>query len=161
MISWLDRQIKTQKQAPSVITWLDKHINARKQAPSGLALHIQEPNSEGYDFYYRTPDSSEYFLGRSTAECSFQQLQIQLHDPHVSRLHCRFFRLPHGLWMVEDLNSSNGTFLGRQEKGFIPAGRVRRPMPIRPGVTIFVGKTILTVRSTEAVRTPFWKFRAA
>jgi len=62
----------------------------------------------------RTPDNRELsrhaitastILGRA-AECD-----VPLHDPHLSRLHCRLDPNDDGTWTLVDLNSRNGTLL--------------------------------------------------
>lgn len=62
---------------------------------------------------------------------------IALEDDYVSGRHARVF--PHeGSWVVEDLGSTNGTFLGRT--------RVTAPVEIPSGATIRIGKSELELR---------------
>jgi pSer/pThr/pTyr-binding forkhead associated (FHA) protein len=62
---------------------------------------------------------------------------IVLSDDYVSTHHARL--VPDGeRWLVEDLGSTNGTYLDRQ--------RVTEPTPVPPGVPIRVGKTVLELR---------------
>jgi hypothetical protein len=60
--------------------------------------------------------------------------QITLDDTFVSQLHARVFRRE-GQYLVEDLGSTNGTYLNRQ--------KVTGPMVIRPGDELQIGNTIM------------------
>ena len=59
-------------------------------------------------------------------------------DPDLSRRHARIF-WSGSAWMLEDLRSSNGTFLGE----FQAARRLSEPVPIRNGHIFRVGLTRL------------------
>jgi pSer/pThr/pTyr-binding forkhead associated (FHA) protein len=58
-------------------------------------------------------------------------------DDYASSRHARIFEQG-GQWIVEDLGSTNGTYLGRT--------KVTQPMPIQPGVPIRIGKTVIELR---------------
>jgi len=60
-----------------------------------------------------------------------------LNDDYASSRHARIFPQD-GQWIVEDLGSTNGTYLDRQ--------KVTRPTPVPLGVPIQVGKTVLELR---------------
>jgi hypothetical protein len=62
---------------------------------------------------------------------------LVLDDDFASGRHARL-SLQQGTWMVEDLGSTNGTFLGRN--------RVQDPVPIAPGAQIRIGRTVLELR---------------
>ena len=62
---------------------------------------------------------------------------VQLDDTYVSTLHARLFAKD-GTWFVEDLGSTNGTYLNRV--------KVTSPSPISVGDEVRVGKTIVEVR---------------
>ncbi len=62
---------------------------------------------------------------------------LVLDDDFASGRHARL-SLQQGTWMVEDLGSRNGTFLGRT--------RVQAPTPIAPGTPVRVGRTVLELR---------------
>lgn len=70
-------------------------------------------------------------IGRAP-ECT-----LVLEDDYASGRHARL-SLQHGTWMVEDLGSTNGTFLGRN--------RVQDPVPIAPGAPVRIGRTVLELR---------------
>jgi hypothetical protein len=60
--------------------------------------------------------------------------QITLDDTFVSQMHARVFRRE-GQYLVEDLGSTNGTYLNRQ--------KVTGPMVIRAGDELQIGNTIM------------------
>jgi hypothetical protein len=62
---------------------------------------------------------------------------LVLNDDYASSRHARLFPQD-GQWIVEDLGSTNGTYLDRQ--------KVTQPMPVSPGVPIRIGKTVLELR---------------
>jgi pSer/pThr/pTyr-binding forkhead associated (FHA) protein len=62
---------------------------------------------------------------------------LVLNDDYASSRHARIFPQD-GQWVVEDLGSTNGTYLDRQ--------KVTRPMPVPAGVPIRIGKTVLELR---------------
>ena len=62
---------------------------------------------------------------------------LVLNDDYASTYHARIFPQD-GQWFVEDLGSTNGTYLDRQ--------KVIRPTPVPVGVPIRIGKTALELR---------------
>jgi len=62
---------------------------------------------------------------------------LVLKDDYASSRHARIFPQD-GQWIVEDLGSTNGTYLDRQ--------KVTRPTPVPLGVPIRIGKTVLELR---------------
>jgi hypothetical protein len=70
-------------------------------------------------------------LGRNP-ECT-----LVLDDDFASGRHARIFRRDAG-WFVEDMGSTNGTFLG--------ASKLTQPMPVEVGSTLRIGKTIFELR---------------
>ncbi|HET9969240.1 MAG TPA: FHA domain-containing protein [Streptosporangiaceae bacterium] len=62
---------------------------------------------------------------------------LVLNDDYASSRHARIFPQD-GQWIVEDLGSTNGTYLDRQ--------KVTRPLPVPLGVPIRIGKTVLELR---------------
>ena len=62
---------------------------------------------------------------------------IVLTDDYVSTRHARLVPAE-GKWMLEDLGSTNGTYLDRR--------RVTAPTPVPIGVPIRVGKTVMELR---------------
>ena len=62
---------------------------------------------------------------------------VVLDDDYASSRHARLFPQD-GQWIVEDLGSTNGTYLDRQ--------KVTQPTPVPIGVPIRIGKTVLELR---------------
>jgi pSer/pThr/pTyr-binding forkhead associated (FHA) protein len=62
---------------------------------------------------------------------------LVLNDDYASSRHARLFPQD-GQWIVEDLGSTNGTYLDRQ--------KVAQPTPVPTGVPIRIGKTVLELR---------------
>jgi pSer/pThr/pTyr-binding forkhead associated (FHA) protein len=70
-------------------------------------------------------------IGRAP-ECT-----LVLEDDYVSGRHARF-SVQQGVWVLEDLGSTNGTFLGR--------AKVEEPTPVEPGTPVRIGRTVLELR---------------
>jgi len=70
-------------------------------------------------------------IGRAP-ECT-----LVLDDDYASGRHARLF-LSGGVWMLEDLDSTNGTYLGRN--------KVESPVVVEPGSPVRVGRTVLELR---------------
>jgi pSer/pThr/pTyr-binding forkhead associated (FHA) protein len=66
-----------------------------------------------------------------------QDSTIVLDDDYVSTHHARLFPRD-GQWLVEDLGSTNGTYLER--------AKVSGPTPVKIGVPIRIGKTTVELR---------------
>ncbi|HZD16744.1 MAG TPA: FHA domain-containing protein [Actinomycetota bacterium] len=62
---------------------------------------------------------------------------VRLDDTYVSQVHARLFPRD-GVWHVEDLGSTNGTFLNDR--------RVAAPVEVHAGDVVRVGKTLLELR---------------
>nr|WP_221935551.1 FHA domain-containing protein [Janibacter cremeus] len=75
---------------------------------------------------------SGVLIGRNP-ECS-----LVLDDEFASGRHARIIRAEDG-WYVEDLGSTNGTFLGQY--------RVGDPVPVETGTAIRIGRTVIELRS--------------
>ena len=63
--------------------------------------------------------------------------QVRLEDTYISSFHARIFRRDDG-WYVEDLGSTNGTYLNQR--------RVTSPAGLRAGDRVKVGKMTLELR---------------
>ena len=78
---------------------------------------------------------------RHTFQADFtagRQGNLPIDDEFASGHHCRF-RVAHGLWLVEDLGSTNGTWLNGRR--FHAAQRLKK------GDKIKIGHTVMTVVS--------------
>ena len=62
---------------------------------------------------------------------------LVLTDDYASTRHARIYP-QNGEWIVEDLGSTNGTYLDRQ--------KVSAPTPVQVGMPIRIGKTVLELR---------------
>jgi pSer/pThr/pTyr-binding forkhead associated (FHA) protein len=63
---------------------------------------------------------------------------IVLDDDFASSRHARIYPDPTGQWVVEDLGSTNGTYLDRT--------KINTPTPVPLGVPIRIGKTALELK---------------
>jgi pSer/pThr/pTyr-binding forkhead associated (FHA) protein len=120
--------------------WVVRGLNVDRSAPAAprgaatagptarasvLVVHLdgQKPRT--------TPLDGSTTLGRGV-EC-----ELRLDDTYVSQQHARIFDRG-GNWYVEDLGSTNGTYLNQQ--------RVSSSSEVHPGDTLKVGKTVLELR---------------
>jgi pSer/pThr/pTyr-binding forkhead associated (FHA) protein len=75
--------------------------------------------------------ASPILLGRA------QEATLVLEDDYASGRHARLF--PQGSrWFIEDLGSTNGTYLAGTQ--------LTRALPVDPGVPIRIGKTVIELR---------------
>jgi pSer/pThr/pTyr-binding forkhead associated (FHA) protein len=93
------------------------------EAPSTRALIIQV-GDERHTF------SSAFTAGR--------QGNLPITDEFASSHHARF-QVAHGLWFIEDLGSTNGTWLNGR--------RFRAPQHLKKGDKIKIGRTVMVVVS--------------
>jgi pSer/pThr/pTyr-binding forkhead associated (FHA) protein len=98
--------------------------------PMQVGLEIRQRDGSRTQLAY-----PPFELGRA------KQADLVLHDPEVSRRHARFASA-NGVVYVEDLKSSNGTFLNGR--------RVTDAIEIRAGDEIDVGTTRLVVTEVES-----------
>jgi len=98
----------------------------KRGAPTQLVI------SEGANAGVSVPlEGAPILLGRGA------DATIRLDDDYVSTRHARF--VPHGDdWYIEDLGSTNGTYIGSQ--------RITTPMVVSIGVQVRVGKTIAELK---------------
>lgn len=73
----------------------------------------------------------ELVIGRA------EKCHIVLDDTYVSQMHARFFARGES-YMVEDLGSTNGTYLNRR--------RITSPVEVSRGDQVKIGKTVLELR---------------
>jgi hypothetical protein len=62
---------------------------------------------------------------------------LVLEDDYASTRHARI-SLQDGMWVVEDLGSTNGTYLGQR--------KIDGPVPLELGVPLRIGRTVLELR---------------
>ncbi|MCA1691878.1 MAG: FHA domain-containing protein [Acidimicrobiales bacterium] len=75
-----------------------------------------------------------YELGEELTVGRAGGCQVTLEDTYASQLHARVFHRD-GQFYVEDLGSTNGTFVNRK--------KVTTPIPIRKGDRLQIGKTVM------------------
>jgi len=100
--------------------------NGRSRVPSSVLVRTADGKKLGT---YKLSEPLE--IGRSETS------QIRLDDTYVSSSHARLFPR-NGAWFVEDLGSTNGTYLNQQ--------RVSSSSEIHTGDQLKVGKTVLELR---------------
>ena len=113
-------------------------------ADAGKRVHatlvIERGNSAGKQFPLCNPDAN---IGRWDADGGvFPDVDLDSDDPEakVSRRHARI-SLREGQYLIEDLGSTNGTFVNRGHR-LAPGNR----HPLKDGDEIIVGKTFLRFR---------------
>ena len=99
---------------------------ANGKAPGRLRV-IEPADSKGQTYEL----ADELTVGRAGG------CQITLDDTYVSQLHARVFRREGQLY-VEDLGSTNGTYLNRK--------KVTAPLAIRKGDRLQIGKTVMELQ---------------
>src|SRR4051812_18514470 len=100
---------------------------------AGEVLKVTAGNAAGQDI----PLEQELVIGRSTPGIGSLG-----GDSEISRVHARVFRDASGQLTVEDLGSTNGTFVN--------GNRISSATPLRPGDQVRVGQTTLGVEGGAA-----------
>jgi len=98
---------------------------AAKARPQLVMVEPAEQSGRSY------PLEDEASIGRA-AGC-----QITLDDTYASQIHARVFQRD-GQWLVEDLGSTNGTWLNRH--------KVSGPMVLQRGDRLQIGNTVMELR---------------
>lgn len=84
------------------------------------------------------PDAGKTFgIADNTVLGRDAEADVVLADRELSRRHARI-RLENGGAVVEDLGSTNGTYLGQR--------KIDSPVPLEIGVPLRIGKTVLELR---------------
>ncbi len=94
-----------------------------------MKLRVLTGEMEGHEF---ESEGEVITLGRRAEN----DLPLPL-DTRISRFHAQLTQQPDGTWLLEDLESTNGTFLGRR--------RLHAPTPVEPGDVFRMGRTWLEV----------------
>jgi pSer/pThr/pTyr-binding forkhead associated (FHA) protein len=86
------------------VLWKDLQQNIKNSTEYQIStIYITLPAS-GLAYTFNQP---EFYIGRET------QAELQIPDETLSALHARFF-FKNNQWMIEDLQSTNGTFLNEE-----------------------------------------------
>ena len=96
------------------------------KAPSSVVVHAPDGRKVGT---FRLTEPLE--IGRS------ESCRVRIDDTYVSQVHAKLYG-KNGAWYVEDLGSTNGTYLNDQ--------RVASPAEVHAGDVVRVGKTLLELR---------------
>lgn len=110
----------------TIIIQEKRKINAPGVLRNRAVLLILSSNYLGESFLL---DKNDVIIGRSAA------CDIRVKDPGVSSEHCRIFIDQTGLFCIEDLGSTNATYLNRK--------MVKKPVQLFYGDRIVIGTTIL------------------
>lgn len=102
-------------------------VPVRGKAPRTVVV----TNERGAKVESRPLSDAPIQIGRAEA------CQIRLGDTYVSQFHARVYPRD-GAWFVEDLGSTNGTYLNQR--------RITSPAELRAGDRLRVGKTTLELR---------------
>jgi pSer/pThr/pTyr-binding forkhead associated (FHA) protein len=97
-----------------------------KKAPRKLAI-VEGESLKGKSFDV----SEELVVGRA------EKCHIVLDDTYVSQMHARIFSKGEAI-MIEDLGSTNGTYLNRR--------RITSPSELQRGDQVKIGKTVMELR---------------
>ncbi|MER5874631.1 FHA domain-containing protein [Streptomyces sp. NBC_01281] len=122
---------------------------ARQAAPPQQRQQQQPPSSGGGRQRRGAPSKlvvSEGTLTGTTVALQGQTITlgrahdstIVLDDDYASSRHARIYPDRDGQWIVEDLGSTNGTYLDRS--------RLTTPTPVPLGAPIRIGKTVIELR---------------
>ena len=107
---------------------------ARRRAAASAAAHPPSwwsPRASSPARPWRSRARPSRWAGRTTST-------IVLDDDYASSRHARIYPDRDGQWIVEDLGSTNGTYLDRN--------RLTTPTPIPLGAPIRIGKTVIELR---------------
>lgn len=99
---------------------------ARGRAPTALVVHAPE---ERRPRTYRLSGPLE--IGRD------ETCQVRLEDTYVSLHHAKLSSRD-GVWLIEDLGSTNGTYVNER--------RISAPVEVHAGDVVRIGKTVLELR---------------
>jgi pSer/pThr/pTyr-binding forkhead associated (FHA) protein len=121
-------------------------ISGRRAAPGRLRERAAAPHGTGSKgrppsaVVVHEPDGVKprtVRLSGATEIGRSESCAIRLQDTYVSQVHARLANA-NGSWTVEDLGSTNGTFLNDR--------RVGDPVAVHAGDVVRVGKTLLELR---------------
>ncbi len=105
---------------------------SRSSAPRGKGLPRKATVVEGDQMRGKSFGlEEELTIGRS------DKCRVILDDSYVSQLHARIF-MKNGTCMVEDLGSTNGTYVNQR--------RISSPVQLQRGDRVKIGKTVLEMK---------------
>ena len=123
---WAEMQPRTTPPPPPPQAARPEAGGGRRGRAGGRLRVVEPPAARGRNYEL----GDELTMGRAPG------CQVAVDDTFVSQLHARIFRRDGQLYL-EDLGSTNGTYLNRK--------KVTGPVALRRGDRIQVGKTVLEV----------------
>ena len=114
-------------------SWRPSSVRVGFALVAGEQLRVTEGKARGT----RLPVAGEFLLGRAAPEGDGRLGD----DAEISRRHARLFRSSRGELMIEDLGSSNGTFVNGE--------RIEAPRVLELGDVVRVGTTEMAVTDAE------------
>ena len=114
---------RVRRQPPSA-----KAPSRRSKKPARAVVVVEGDSAKGNSFRL----DQELVIGRG------DKCHVQLNDSYASQVHARIYSKPDGTLMIEDLGSTNGTYLNRR--------RITSPAELRRGDRVKIGKTVLELR---------------
>jgi hypothetical protein len=125
-----------------VIRWVVVDVRGRGAAPAGAAAArkgraVKQPRMLAVLDERGSKRSTVPLDGRPVQIGRAEACQVRLDDTYASAFHARLFTRD-GAWFVEDLGSTNGTFLNQR--------RVTEPVAVGAGDRVRIGRTILELR---------------
>lgn len=129
--------------------WAEVHVQARAAPVTGGRPTVRErvPASNRPAGRLKVVEPSEqrgrsYGLSEEVTVGRAPGCHVRLEDTYASQLHARIFQRD-GEFFVEDLGSTNGTYLNR--RGTRNREKVAGALVLRPGDRLVVGKTVMEV----------------
>jgi hypothetical protein len=133
-----DRKAEAERQAREVEAREARHAQILQDKPLTTLTNAGDRtrlNVLAQSLIVQVGDQNYSLVGDITVG---RQGELAIDDGNASILHARF-RAAHGMWFVEDLDSTNGTWLNGR--------RIRSPQRLKKGDEITIGHTVLTVLS--------------
>jgi len=118
------RPARTRSSAPARKAAAPQRAPAKAKKAPRKAVVVEGDGMKGKAFSL----DDELLIGRG------EKCQVVLQDPYASQVHARLFRRGDQV-MVEDMGSTNGTYLNRQ--------KLTSPTEVQRGDRVKIGKTVL------------------
>lgn len=128
--------------------WAEVHVSGGGPAPGGrtpVRERVPASNRPAGRLKVLEPPEHRgrsYGLGEELTVGRAPGCQVRIDDTYASQLHARIFHRD-GEFFVEDLGSTNGTYLNR--RGTRSREKVSGALVLRPGDRLVVGKTVMEV----------------
>ncbi|MGB0721127.1 MAG: ATPase, T2SS/T4P/T4SS family [Gammaproteobacteria bacterium] len=110
-------------------------FNRPELRDKSIELFIHYPDGR-FERFIAAGGGGELMIGRMH-ETSLTPTRLNLDDRYLSRKHCRLFWDDEKGWMLEDLNSRNGTRWSGES--------IVEPVPVQGGISVQIGMTALRI----------------